>query len=74
MVQIIYICVFYMEHTDKLEIKNTILKQLRDKIPLSEEEQLLLMTQIIELKQWSVLYPKDRILKENIKLLQNYME
>ncbi len=53
--------------------KDDMLKELYKQIPFKEEEEIILLQQIIELKQWSTKYPEDKILKENIILLQNYM-
>lgn len=53
--------------------KEDMLKELYKQIPFKEEEEIILLQQIIELKQWYTKYPEDKILKENIILLQNYM-
>lgn len=60
-----------MEH--KETIKETILRELYQKIPFTEEEELILLQQIIELKKLYAMHQDDTSIKENIELLQKYM-
>ena len=53
--------------------KEELLNELYKKAPFTEEEEILLLQQIIELQQWSTKYPEDKRLKENIRLLQKYL-
>lgn len=60
-----------MEH--KETIKESILEELYQKIQFTEEEELILLQQIIELKKLYAMHQDDTSIKENIELLQKYM-
>ena len=66
--------IHYMEHKESIKQTNDLLlEQLYTKLPLTDEQEMTLLKQIIGLKQLSESYPEDIVLKQNIKVLQNYM-